>query len=157
MTKEQKQLVLVAVLSITLYAVWPSGRQAEHDTPIANTAANTAAASEASFAKHPESPDHLVSGQENAARLHTFRQRWSIDEILTMGPRERWPSPEGDTNASRASHAGAIQAVYFTSSSTQSDASAIIGGQVVKRGQTLPGNRVVGEIHWRGVAIESAD
>lgn len=167
MTKKHKQLVLVAVLSITLFAVWPSGRKAEQDTADVAAAQASATAgpnSEVTSAKHSAAREYLGSDEmdDSFSSIETFRQRWSIDEILEMGPAERSPlktfsSAEGDAIEANAMHTESIQAVYFNSSSSRTDASAIISGQIVKPGQSLRGNRIVGEIHQEGIAIESAD
>ena len=168
MTKEHKQLVLVVILSITLYAVWPSGRKAgQRTTGVAAAHSSTStenadADSKVHPAGHIASREHLDSSEtiEFPRQTITFRQRWSIEEILKMGSDGRSRSStsvDGNTTQVNVISPNQIQAVYFTSSSSNTGGSAIIGGQVVKPGYSLPGNRVIGEIHQHGIAIQSID
>lgn len=149
MTKEQKQLVLIGVLSITLYAVWPSRRKDDGDSRNASVANSSQASNVVAKAVNRI----LAPGNiESLSSVKPVRKRWTIDEILAMGrkrPSEALATPSRQETG--------VEAIYFTSSPGRKKASAIVGGKLVKTGESLPGNRIVGEIHRDRITIESVE
>lgn len=150
MKKEYKQLILIVVLSVTLYAVWPSSKPAV--TECKAEAPNVRSVSLESRDRKSELdrtivPPFIKRPDRGAVDL---RQRWSIDEIIQNNPFQ-----QTTINANRPMSATSdVQAIYFSSSAAgSSSASAVVGGRVVSQGQSLSPNQTVLEIRETGIAV----
>jgi len=150
MTKEQKQFVLIGVLSLTLYAVWPSSRMPKTERDA--DASNVRPVSKYSSDRESEVDRKIPPPPVNTPVATAFRerQRWSIDEILAnetfQGNIAVVDEPaRGQSN---------VQAIYFSSPAVGSPtASAVVGGRVVSQGQRLAPDRTVLEIREAGIAV----
>lgn len=150
MKKEHKQLVLILVLSVALYAVWPSSKPAVTECKV--EASNVRSVSLESRDRKSELdrttvPPFIKKRDRSSVGL---RQRWSIDEIIQNNPfRQTTISANRPTSAKSD-----VQAIYFSSSAAgSSTASAVVGGRVVSQGQSLSSNQTVLEIRETGIAV----
>ncbi|TWT95630.1 hypothetical protein [Neorhodopirellula pilleata] len=149
MTKKNKQLILIAVLSLTLYAVWPSdhSRQPERETDTSNVRPVSLQSRDREAKVKPNAMPVLK--KRNTVAIDR-RQRWSIDEILRNNPFQG----TGVTVTEPSKANGDVQAIYFSSPVAGiSAASAVVGGRVVSQGQRLSPDRTVLEIRETGIAV----
>lgn len=140
MNKERKQLALVAVLLVTLYAVWPTRNQKTNESATGTRDANPVSLSGADQSTiEPMADGNLEQPNSIPVRKRTVdiakqRQRWTIEEILKRDPYPRSASASrpGDLPST------AVQAVYYsTSQSGQSTASVVVGGRVISKGHAI--------------------
>lgn len=177
MTKTHKQLILIGVLASVLVAVWPRTSTQPPDTvtldspeihpaaaiavsPNSNTPSNPMRGHEdaaPSRASPPTRPAEMIKANEPNAAVVTPSQTWTLDDLLAHD----FTATTIQRATDSIQGSDKVQAVYWSElpvdaagdvgAGVTANAGAVIGDEVIRPGQVLPGRRRVIAVQADGV------